>query len=167
MFHFPCLPSALEQLIPPMFPNMLKLPPIPALTDSTASSSASLLSGLTPSIATGRPPPTISTPGAGGGVPPNPRALQAEFTSLTHPRNPPWPACSWLELPSRPSLATTPCPTMMRAPQCVSHITYEMAAGPTANASKITASNLMGRRPGFTPSFTVDSQHPQLPAPPS
>jgi hypothetical protein len=69
MFHFPCLPSALEQLVPPMFPNMLKLPPIPALTDSTASSSASLLSGLTPSIVTGRPPPTITTPGAGGRTP--------------------------------------------------------------------------------------------------
>jgi hypothetical protein len=100
-------------------------------------------------------------------VPPNPRALQAEFASLTHPPNPPWPACSQLELPSRPSLATTPRPTMMRAPQCVSHTTYETAAGPTANASRITASNLRGRRPGFTPFFAVNSQPPQLSEPPS
>ncbi len=56
MFHFPCLPAALEQLIPTQFPNMLKLPPIPSLTDTTPSSATSLVSGLTPSLVTGRPP---------------------------------------------------------------------------------------------------------------
>jgi hypothetical protein len=133
-------------------------PPRPALPRSCLA--------LPPRLSRGDPlPPSLLQ--VLGGVPPNSRALQAEFPSLTHPPNPPWPACSRLESPSRPLLATTPRPTMMTAPRCVSRITYETAAGPTANASRIIASNLMGRRPGFTPSFAVDSQHPQLPAPPS
>jgi hypothetical protein len=72
MFHFPCLPATLEQLIPTQFPNMLKLPPLPSLTDTTPSTS--LVSSLTPSLVTGRPPPTITTDGPGKGTPKQPGA---------------------------------------------------------------------------------------------
>jgi hypothetical protein len=87
MFYFPCLPEALEKLIPTLFLNILKLSPLSSLTDTTPSSSASLPSGLTPSLVTGCPTPTITTGITGRGTLNN-QAILAMYVSSTHLLNP-------------------------------------------------------------------------------